>query len=175
MKSASISPEIEKIIQSIQLIAFDFDGVFTDNMVYTFEDGREAVKCSRSEGLGLQKLNALGVDMLVISTEKNSVVAARCRKLGLPYIQGCDNKLAALRGFITKKKISLDHVAFVGNDINDIPCLEQVGLPIIVQDSHPDVVQYARYRTDRPGGCGAVREICDLFDTIIRKSRPESD
>jgi 3-deoxy-D-manno-octulosonate 8-phosphate phosphatase (KDO 8-P phosphatase) len=166
-----ITPEIEKIIEKIQLIAFDFDGVFTDNMVYTFEDGGEAVRCSRSEGLGLQKLKDLGIEMVVISTEANSVVAARCRKLGLPCIHGCENKLAALMEIAKQKNISLDHVAFVGNDINDIPCLRQAGFPVVVRDAHPDVLEFARFRTIHPGGHGAVREICDLFDAIIRKTR----
>ena len=166
-----LTPETEKTIQKIQLIAFDFDGVFTDNMVYTFEDGREAVRCSRSEGLGIQKLKDHGMDMVVISTEVNSVVAARCRKLGLPCIHGCENKLAALMEIAEQKNISLDHVAYVGNDINDIPCLRHVGFPVVVQDAHPDVLDLARFRTTRPGGHGAVREICDLFDAIIRKPR----
>ncbi len=125
----SLTPETEKTIQKIQLIAFDFDGVFTDNMVYTFEDGREAVKCSRSEGLGIQKLKDQGIDMVVISTEVNSVVAARCRKLGLQCIHGCENKLSTLMEIAEQKNISLDHVAYVGNDINDIPCL---GMPVFL-------------------------------------------
>jgi 3-deoxy-D-manno-octulosonate 8-phosphate phosphatase (KDO 8-P phosphatase) len=168
----SITPETEKTIQKIQLIAFDFDGVFTDNMVYTFEDGREAVKCSRSEGLGIQKVKDLGIDMVVISTEVNPVVAARCKKLGLPCIQGCENKLDVLMEIAKQKKISLDHIAYVGNDINDISCLRHAGFPMVVQDAHPDVLGYAKFRTIHPGGQGAVREICDFFDSVIRKTRP---
>jgi len=171
VKADLITPETEETIQKIQLIAFDFDGVFTDNMVFTFEDGREAVRCSRSEGLGLQKLKDLGIDMIVISTEANPVVAARCQKLGLSCIQGCENKLAALTEIAEQKQIPFEHIAYVGNDINDIPCLRHAGFPVAVYDAHPDILQFARYRTTRPGGHGAVREICDLFDTIIRKTR----
>jgi 3-deoxy-D-manno-octulosonate 8-phosphate phosphatase (KDO 8-P phosphatase) len=171
VEAGSISPETEETIQKIQLIAFDFDGVFTDNMVYTFEDGREAVRCSRAEGLGLQKLKNLGIDMIVISTEENHVVAARCRKLGLSCIYGCENKLAKLMEIAEQKQIPLEHIAYVGNDINDIPCLRHAGFPIVVHDAHPDILRFARYRTTHPGGHGAVREICDLFDTIIRKTR----
>ncbi len=167
----SLTPETEKKILKIQLIAFDFDGVFTDNMVYTFEDGREAVRCSRSEGLGIQKVKDHGIDMVVISTEVNSVVAARCRKLGLQCIHGCENKLSALMEIAEQKNISMDHVAYVGNDINDIPCLRHAGFPVVVHDAHPDVLGFARFRTTRPGGHGAVREICDLFDLIIRKTK----
>jgi 3-deoxy-D-manno-octulosonate 8-phosphate phosphatase (KDO 8-P phosphatase) len=171
LSANSVTPETVKTIHKIQLIAFDFDGVFTDNSVYTFEDGREAVRCSRSEGLGIQKLKDLDIDMVVISTEANPVVAARCRKLGLRCIHGCENKLDVLTKIAEQKKISLDRVAFVGNDINDISCLRYAGFPIVVQDAHPDVLSYARFRTSRPGGHGAVREICDLFDAIIRKTR----
>ena len=170
MIQTDLPQETEKAIQKIRFIAFDFDGVFTDNMVYTFEEGCEAVKCSRSEGLGLKKIKDLGIGMHVISTEENKVVAARCRKLGLPYTHGCENKLAVLIEILKERNIPLEQAAYIGNDINDIPCLEKVGFPIVVQDAHPDVLKYARYRTTRAGGNGAVREICDLFDTIIRKS-----
>lgn len=163
-------PNINGIIRKIRLLVFDFDGVFTDNMVYTFEDGKEAICCSRSDGLGLQKLKAHNIDMLVLSTEENPVVSMRCKKIGLPYIQGSKEKLTSLKEIIITKGISLDEVAYVGNDINDISCLMYVGFPIIVQDAHPDVVSYGLYRTERPGGKGAVREVCDLFDTAIKSS-----
>lgn len=167
----SITREVEDTILKTKLIVFDFDGVFTDNMVYMFEDGREAVKCSRSEGLGLQKLKDHGIDMMVISTEENAVVATRCRKLNLPCIHGCKDKLATLIEIADKMGISMDKIAYVGNDINDITCLKQVGFPVVVHDAHHDILRFARYRTTRLGGNGAVREICDLFDKIIRKNR----
>jgi YrbI family 3-deoxy-D-manno-octulosonate 8-phosphate phosphatase len=63
----------------------------------------------------------------------------------------------------------LDQVAFVGNDINDQTCLNHVGLPIVVKDAHPDVVSMALYQTNHPGGRGAVREVCDLFDQVLAK------
>jgi YrbI family 3-deoxy-D-manno-octulosonate 8-phosphate phosphatase len=65
--------------------------------------------------------------------------------------------------------ISLAQVAFVGNDINDLPCLTSVGLPIVVRDAHPDVVPHARYQTNTPGGRGAVREVCDLFESVLTR------
>lgn len=166
-KGERIISDLEVIIWKIKLIVFDFDGVFTDNMVYTFEDGREAVRTSRSEGLGLQKLKIRSIDMMVLSTEENSVVAERCRKLGLSCIHGCYDKLATLNKIIQEKGISLDNVAYVGNDINDLPCLKAVGFPIIVQNAHSDILPYAKYQTKRSGGNGAVREICDLFDQVL--------
>jgi 3-deoxy-D-manno-octulosonate 8-phosphate phosphatase (KDO 8-P phosphatase) len=164
-------PEISllsDLIRTIRLVAFDFDGVFTDNAVYVFQDGSEAVRCFRGDGLGLEKLRALGVDVAIISTETNPVVSARARKLGIPCVQGCKDKCAALGDMAREKGISLAEVAFVGNDINDLPCLAAVGLPVIVQDAHPDVIPYGRYRTTSPGGRGAVRELCDLFEDVLK-------
>jgi YrbI family 3-deoxy-D-manno-octulosonate 8-phosphate phosphatase len=158
---------MEDIICKIRLIAFDFDGVFTDNMVYVFEDGSEAVRCSRGDGMGLQRLKRLGIETIIISTETNPVVSARARKLKMRCVQQCEDKRAELEKIIQEMNISLAEVAFVGNDINDSACLKCVGLPIIVQDAHPDVIALARYRTKNRGGHGAVREICDLFERTL--------
>ena len=158
---------IDEIIRRIRLVAFDFDGVFTNNMVYVFEDGREAVRCFRSDGIGLHKLKKLGIETVIISTEANPVVSARAHKLKIHCIQACQDKRAALEDIAHDQGIGLGEVAFVGNDINDLPCLECVALPIVVQDAHQDVVSTARYQTKNPGGHGAVREVCDLFERTL--------
>ncbi len=160
---------IEKVISKIRLVGFDFDGVFTDNMVYVFEDGAEAVRCSRGDGIGLQKLKYLGIEAVIISTESNPVVSARARKLQIRCVQDCPDKRKALEHIAEEIGISLGEVAFVGNDINDLPCLMCVALPIVVQDAHQDVIPLARYQTKNPGGYGAVREICDLFEQTLAK------
>jgi len=159
--------QIKDIVRRIRLIAFDFDGVFTDNKVYVFEDGSEAVRCSRSDGIGLQKLKNTGIETVIISTEPNPVVSTRARKLKIPCVQNCRDKLAVLQAIAKERKIGLDQVAFVGNDINDLACLERVALPIVVQDAHRDVLAIAHYQTKLPGGHGAVREICDLFEAAL--------
>ena len=161
-----IDASLLECMRRIRLIAFDFDGVFTDNTVVVSEDGSEAVRCFRGDGIGLQRLNRMGVKSIIISTETNPVVTARSRKLGIRCVQGCDDKRAALESIIQEMGLSMAQVAFVGNDVNDLPCLECVGLPIVVQDAHPDVVPHARYRTQVPGGHGAVREVCDLFAQV---------
>ena len=161
---------MEDIIRKIRLIAFDFDGVFTDNMVYVFEDGSEAVRCSRGDGMGLLRLKRLGIETIIISTETNPVVSARARKLKMRCVQHCEDKRAELEKIIQEINISLAEVAFVGNDINDSACLKCVGLPIIVQDAHPDVIALGRYRTKNRGGHGAVREICDLFERTLNNN-----
>ena len=161
---------LDEIIGRIRLVAFDFDGVFTDNMVYVLQDGTEAVRCFRSDGIGLHKINRLGIETVIISTEANPVVSARAQKLNIRCIQNCRDKRAALVNIANEKKISLQEVAFVGNDVNDLACLECVALPIVVQDAYPEVVRTALYQTRRPGGHGAVREICDLFESVLAKN-----
>jgi YrbI family 3-deoxy-D-manno-octulosonate 8-phosphate phosphatase len=160
-------PILKETIRKIRLIAFDFDGVFTDNMVYVFQDGSEAVRCNRSDGIGLQKLKRRGIETVIISTEANPVVTARAQKLKIRCFQNCKDKRNTLEKLSGELGISLDEVAFVGNDINDLPCLNLVGLPIVVNDAHPDVVALARCQTKNPGGYGAVREVCDIFEKVL--------
>ena len=163
-KAVTMSEDIVRLLNSIRLIAFDFDGVFTDNRVYVFQDGREAVACSRSDGPGLRKLDRLGIYSIVISTETNPVVSERCKKLNIRCCQGVEDKLALLNVVATQLDVPLSQTAFVGNDTNDLDCLKAVALPIVVNDSHKDVLPYALYRTSARGGYGAVREICDLLE-----------
>jgi len=157
---------LEQKIRDIRMIVFDFDGVFTDNRVFVFEDGSEAVCCSRSDGIGLQALKGRGIEILVLSSEPNPVVSARCRKIGIPCIQGCHDKVTTLQTLLNEQEMDWEELAYVGNDINDLGCLIRAGLPIVVQDAHPDVISQAAYRTRRPGGQGAVREVCDLVATL---------
>ncbi len=152
------------------LMVFDFDGVFTDNAVYVLEDGRESVRCSRLDGFGLRRLEESGVEPLILSTEKNPVVQARARKLKIKARNGLDDKLAALREEVAARGLSLDQVGYVGNDINDLDCLRVVGLPMVVADSHPDVLDAGLYRTRWLGGNGAVREVCDMVHAVRTKA-----
>ena len=158
---------LEERIRAIRLVAFDFDGVFTDNTVYVLRDGSEMVRCFRGDGLGLRKLEQAGIEKVIISTETDPVVSVRSRKLGIRCIQGCEDKKGALETIVKEMGISMAQVAFLGNDINDLSCLTSVGLPMVVQDAHPDVLPHARYQTIRQGGHGAVREICDLFERLL--------
>ena len=167
--SFNIDPILIETIHKIRLVAFDFDGVFTDNMVYVFQDGSEAVRCNRSDGIGLQKLKKMGIETVIISTESNPVVSARAQKLKIQCFQNCEDKSKTLENIAREVGISLDEVAFVGNDINDQPCLNHVGLPIVVQDAHLDVIALAAYCTKKRGGFGAVREVCDLFELVLAK------
>jgi len=165
----TVSRGLSKHIKKIQLVVFDFDGVFTDNTVYVFEDGREAVQCNRADGIGLKKLISMGIEPLVLSTEINPVVSARCRKLGITCLQNTHDKFIALKRILKERHLTWEETAFVGNDVNDLECLAAVGFPVVVKDAHRSVLAYAVYTTKLPGGHGAVREICDLFESVIAK------
>jgi YrbI family 3-deoxy-D-manno-octulosonate 8-phosphate phosphatase len=167
--AADLAPEIIEVIQGLRLALFDFDGVFTSNHVFTFEDGREAVMGSRFDGIGLRRLERAGVIPFVLSAEKNPVVSTRCKKLSIECLQGCGDKNAAFDEILAQQGITAREVAFVGNDINDIPCLKRVGLPVVVADAYSDVLGHAVLRTSAAGGHGAVREICDLIASIREK------
>lgn len=167
-----LDPELQQLLAKTRLVMFDFDGVFTDNMVYVTDEGVESVRCTRMDGLGLRKLDAVGVDYMILSTETAPVVGIRAQKLGIRCLQGLEEKLIALKREIAMRGQDPAEVAFVGNDINDRDCLAAVGLPIVVRDAHPDVVGLARYRTRRAGGCGAVREVCDMI-YVAKSAMPE--
>lgn len=147
----------------LRLVVFDFDGVMTDNGVQVDERGGETVRCDRGDGWGVARLRDAGVPMMVLSTEENPVVAARCAKLKLPCVQGSRDKAAALSALLAEKGIDPSEVAYVGNDVNDLGCLRMVGLPVAVGDSHPEVLAAGRLALTKPGGRGAVREFCDLL------------
>lgn len=154
----------------IDLVVFDFDGVMTDNTVYITEEGHESVRCSRADGLGIAALREHGVPMLVLSTEQNRVVGARCSKLGIECMQGVDDKAAALAAVLRERQISAEHVAYLGNDVNDLGCLELVGLAVVVGDADARARDVACHITCRHGGHGAVREFCDLLLSRYRQA-----
>ena len=151
-------------LRAIRFVAFDFDGVFTDDAVYVNQEGLELVRCWRGDGLGLRKLDALGIGSAILSTEVNPVVGLRARKLRIRCFQGLDDKRSQLDAIAAEAGIPLQAFAYVGNDINDLVCFSAVGLPIGVRNSHADVLGCVRYRTETAGGYGAVREICDTLE-----------
>lgn len=146
----------------LEAVVFDFDGVHTDDFVYVDQDGVESVRVKRGDGLGIGMLKDAGVTLLILSTEKNPVVSARAKKLGVEAITGQSNKAVALESWLKKNSLDPSQVAYVGNDVNDRGCLQMVGWPIVVKDAHPEVRLLARLTLESPGGQGAVRELADL-------------
>jgi len=147
----------------IKLLVCDFDGVMTDNKVYTDENGKESVRCDRGDGLGVEYYRKKGGKVLVISKEKNKVVEARCKKLGIRVFYGIDSKLDLFKQEVKKLNLTMQEVCYIGNDINDLECIKEAGIGVVVNDSYPEVKKIANYITKRKGGEGAVREICELL------------
>jgi len=154
---------IQKLPEVIGAVVFDFDGVFTDNKVIVFENGSEAVICNRSDGLGLSLLKNIGFPLLVLSSEKNSVVQKRCNKLGIECINSAEDKVSILLQWLNKHNIAPATVVFIANDINDIECMKVIGCPIAVSDAHPSIRSVAQIVLEMSGGEGAVREVVDLI------------
>ena len=147
--------------KQIRLVVFDFDGVFTDNRVFVSQAGEETVACCRSDGVGLARLKACGVDSLILSSEVNPVVSIRAEKMKIACRQGVVDKLVVLREEVERRNLRLDQTAYVGNDINDAECLRAVGLAVLVSDAWDEVRPLAKLILTRRGGEGAVREFCD--------------
>lgn len=156
----------------VDAVVTDFDGVHTDDTVTIDADGGETVKVSRSDGMGISRLRKAGIPVLILSTETNPVVGARARKLRVDVRQAVDDKAAALREWADEHGIALSRIAYLGNDVNDLSCLDIVGWPIAVPEAHPLVLAAARVILARSGGSGAVR---DLADRVLRarEQRPQ--
>ncbi len=141
----------------------DFDGVMTDDRVITDQNGIESVICHRGDGLGIERLEAAGVEVVVLSKETNPVVAARCAKLGIECHQGYDDKLPELQLLAAHRGLAAEQVAYVGNDVNDLECVRWAGVGVAVADARHELLVAADWVTTRRGGDGAVREVCDLI------------
>ena len=149
--------------ENIKLLVLDFDGVLTDGFVYVDQDGRETVRCSRKDGLGIGLIAKLGVGTIVISKEKNGVVAARCKKLNIECFYGIDDKLPLLEELLEKSGINPQNVCYVGDDITDADCIQHVGIGVAVADAVQFTKDAADYVTNAEGGKHVVREVCDLI------------
>lgn len=156
---------------NIKAVVFDFDGVFTDNTVYVFENGMEAVKCNRSDGIGLEMLRKKKIPIIIISSEANTVVKVRAEKLNIPVVNGVKNKLIELKKFVFKHNFDLVDIAFLGNDINDKLCMRNVGFPISVNDAVEEIKLISKHVLNKKGGEGAVRELCELISDSYDKNK----
>ncbi len=146
-----------------KLLVSDFDGVMTNNKVLVGQDGHESVLCSRGDSWGLNRLKENGIQVVVLSTEGNPVVKARCGKLSIPCFQDSDNKLETLKTIAREFNVPLGEIIYVGNDTNDLDCLLNVGCGVAVADSHPDILKAARIVLSTNGGDGALRELSALI------------
>lgn len=145
----------------VRAVVTDFDGVHTDDTAIIDADGGERVRVSREDGMGVSLLRRAGVPMLILSTEVNSVVRARADKLRVPVLHGIADKEAALRQWAQAQDVALADIAYLGNDVNDLPAMRVVGWPVAVANAHPLVRAEARVVLGRRGGDGAVRELVE--------------
>lgn len=166
-------PKPRPDLATIRLLVLDFDGVMTDNRALVDEEGREAVWVNRSDGWGIARLREAGVEVVVLSSETSPVVAARCHKLGIAYQQAEEHKEAALRQLAASRGLTMQQVAYVGNDVNDLECMRLAGISAAVADAHPEVLRAAHLILSHAGGKGAVRELCDLILTERQEEQGE--
>jgi len=155
---------MEKIdIGKVKLIVYDFDGVMTDNMVYVAQNGNEMVKLNRADGLGVSEIKKLGIEQMIISTEKNPVVSTRAKKLDIKCLQAIDNKKEALKNHCIDNNINLENVVYIGNDINDKEVMEVVGITFCPNDAHERIKTISDHILMSKGGDGVVRELLGLI------------
>ncbi len=145
-------------------MVFDFDGVMTDNRVWVNELGEEIIAANRSDSLGLETMmEQTDIQVMVLSRETNPVVAARCKKLGLPVLQAVLNKDEAIKRVIADKNLKAEEIIFMGNDTNDLVVFPEVGFAVAPADAHHRVKRQADLVLSAKGGRGAVRQLCDLI------------
>lgn len=158
-----MSGEPDKL-ERIRLVAFDVDGVFTDGRFYLADDGTETKAFHTQDGYGVRRLLEAGVAVGVISGRSSGAVEKRMAELGVPHvILGCKDKVSAMTELAEQLGLSPEACAYVGDDLPDMPLLQHVGFSVAVANAVPALQEYCDYVTRKPGGFGAVREVCDLI------------
>ena len=174
----STAPSLTEILDrasSVKLLALDVDGVLTDGQLYFGNSGEELKSFSTLDGQGIKLLQNNGIQVALITARTSALVERRAQNLGITHlIQGSDNKLLALVQLQKALELDMGHTAYVGDDLPDLACIRQAGLGICVPNGHSFVREQAFCVTSRPGGNGAVREVCDwilqaqgLFDAAV--------
>lgn len=147
---------------AIRLLILDVDGVLTDGKFYLTADGQEQKCFHAQDGLGIKQCMRAGIDVAIISGRNSDAVTRRMQELGVKYVyQGIKDKAKILNQLLTELSISAEQVASVGDDLPDLAIMDKIGLPIAVNNAVNAVKDSARWVSQRSGGEGAVREICD--------------
>lgn len=159
-----VSKKFLNVLRSIRLLILDVDGVLTDGKLYYTGEGEVLRSFFVSDGLGIRLLMEAGVEVAIISGRNAPLVEARCRDLKIKYLyQGALNKKLALEDLLGQLNLNPGQVAFMGDDIIDIPILQVVAFAAAPLGAHPDILQYVHWQSEREGGEGAVREFIDLI------------
>ena len=150
--------------RNVRLLCVDVDGVLTDAGMYYGPDGEVLKKFNTRDAMGLARVRDIGIAVAIISGEDSAIVHARAAKLKIDDVYcGVANKRVAIDELCGRHGLALDQVAFIGDDLNDLPALECVGFPCAVADAAAPVKAIAQYVTEKRGGDGAVRELCELL------------
>lgn len=150
--------------KQIRLMAFDVDGVMTDGGLFLSDSGEEFKRFNSLDGHGLKMLRASGVEIAIITGRTSRCVELRARNLGVPHVyQGVEDKREAMIGLLEKLGLPPVAAAYMGDDVVDLPVMRHVGLAITVPESPQLVREHSDYVTQRSGGHGAVREVCELI------------
>jgi len=159
-----MTAEVEQRAARIKLLLMDCDGVLTDGRVWVFESGEEQKGFHTRDGLGIDLWHRAGLKSGIISGRNSSAVESRARSLGMSFIrQGCEDKRNAFAETLAQAKVTNAEVAFIGDDLNDIPLMMQSGFGIAVADAAFEAREQAQYVTEARGGFGAVRETVELI------------
>lgn len=151
-------------LDPVSAVVMDFDGVHTDNLVLTDESGRETVRTSRGDGMGLEMLRKAGHwHLMILSKERNRVVERRAAKLQIEVHQSVDDKVPALEAWLAQQGLEWGHCLYVGNDVNDAAAMARAGLSACPCDAHPEILAMADWVLPKPGGRGALRAMCDAL------------
>lgn len=148
-------------LDDVDVFVFDFDGVLTNNMVYLDQNGKESVSCSRGDGLAFDVIRKLKKSAYILSTEKNTVVGARAKKLKITAIQGVENKVSGIQEIVRKENCSLEKILYIGNDLNDYRVMKICGFSACPADSHYKIKQISNIVLKTNGGYGVVRELLE--------------
>ncbi|MFO1372170.1 MAG: 3-deoxy-manno-octulosonate-8-phosphatase KdsC [Candidatus Competibacteraceae bacterium] len=157
-------PDLLSKAAQIQLVIFDVDGVLTDGRLYLGNDGNEYKAFHIRDGHGIKMLLDSGVEVAIISGRHAASVEQRIADLGIRYAYlGVQDKLAVFNSLLARLTLNAEQVAYVGDDLIDLPVMARVGLAIAVSDADPFVKQHAHWQTPSRGGCGAARDVCELL------------
>lgn len=157
--------------QQIRLLMLDVDGVLSDGLIYMGNRGEELKSFHVRDGYGIRCLLNNGLEVAVITGRCSQLVADRCASLGIKHLyQGQSDKLVALADLQHKLAMPVDQMAYIGDDLVDLPVMQQVALSVVVANAHPLLLPCADYRTRLHGGQGAVREVCDLL--LMAQGKP---
>ena len=152
------------MLQRLRLFATDVDGVLTDAGMYYSESGEELKKFNTRDGMGIKLLQRTGLITALITMEETKLVTRRAEKLAIPEVhQGVRDKLAVMREMVARHGLTLQQVAYIGDDVNDLEVLNAVGFSAAPADALPAVRNAVDYVCRQKGGEGAVREVADLI------------